>query len=73
MKNTIILSSVTYAMKAQRLLNSAGVNCNIVKSDGVRAVKGCGYGVQIYGDINGAADILRKNGIRILGFAAYGT
>lgn len=69
MKNVIIVSSVTYAVKGQKLLSEAGITSVLTRADEVRAVKGCGYGLRIRGNLRDAALVLKKNGIRILGYA----
>ncbi len=45
MKKTIVMSSITYALKAQELLKSNGIYANISRSKAVRSVRGCGYGL----------------------------
>ncbi len=45
MKKVIILSSITYALKAQELLKNNGIYANIVRSKSVKSVRGCGYGI----------------------------
>ncbi len=45
MKKVIVLSSITYALKAQDLLKNNGIYANIVRSKSVRNVRGCGYGI----------------------------
>lgn len=45
MKKTIVLTSVTYALKAQEILKSNGIYANISRSKAVKSVRGCGYGV----------------------------
>lgn len=47
MKKTIVLSSITYALKAQELLKSNGIYANISRSRTVRSVRGCGYGISL--------------------------
>lgn len=42
---TAALSSLTYAMKAQRALADAGLHSDIVKLDARRTKRGCAYGV----------------------------
>ena len=65
----LVLSSVTYAMKAERLLASAGIYSSPIKTGEVVKVRGCGYGLKISG--NGNCDrakmIIENNGIKILG------
>jgi hypothetical protein len=62
----IRLSSVTYAIRGQKLLEQRGIRCNMRKLSRGMNVKGCGYGLDIYGDVHAAVDILRMAGIRIL-------
>ncbi|MBR5286827.1 MAG: DUF3343 domain-containing protein [Clostridia bacterium] len=45
MKKTIVLSSVTYALKSQELLKANGIYTNITRSKAVKSVRGCGYGI----------------------------
>ena len=60
----ITLRSLTYAMKAQKLLKERGIDAASVKLDGEYSRKGCGYGVRF--DIRlrrQAEQIMRENGI----------
>ena len=43
---TASLISLTYAIKAQKELASAGIDAKIVKLDPSRSRKGCAYGVE---------------------------
>ena len=43
---TATLTSLTYAMKAQRALTAAGLYAEVVKLDSEQAKKGCSYGVR---------------------------
>jgi len=43
---TATLTSLTYAMKAQRALTSAGLYAEVVKLDSEQAKRGCSYGVR---------------------------
>ena len=45
MKKTIVLTSVTYALKAQEMLKTNGIYTNRSRSKAVKSVRGCGYGV----------------------------
>lgn len=47
MKRIIVLSSITYALKAQELLKTNGIYSKITRSKSVRNVRGCGYGIAI--------------------------
>ncbi|OGO87336.1 MAG: hypothetical protein A2Y15_06150 [Clostridiales bacterium GWF2_36_10] len=64
----LVLSSVTYALKAQDLLKNEGIYSTITRSPAVKAIKGCGYGIKIpYNQEIWAKQILLENGISILG------
>ncbi len=68
MKKVIVLSSITYALKAQELLKSNGIYANITRSKAVRSVRGCGYGLIFDSALTEKAqDILIKSGIPIIG------
>lgn len=66
---TIVLSSVTYALKAQKLLAYERIYSEITKSVEVRAVRGCGYGLKLRNreQLNTAVSVLERNGIKPLG------
>ena len=67
MENTLVLSSLTYAQRAKRLLGAEGINAAVVRSDAVRAVRGCGYGLKIRAEYaDKAVDILSRNSIRVI-------
>lgn len=60
---TIVMRSVTHAMKGKRLLSENGIRSSVVKPSNTE--EGCGYGLSvsaIYADA--AAEILRKNRLR---------
>jgi hypothetical protein len=63
----LVLSSVTYAMKAGRLLASEGISSSPVKTGEVKKVRGCGYGLAVYGDCARARTVIESSGIKILG------
>lgn len=68
MKKVIVLSSITYALKAQELLKSNGVYANITRSRAVRSVRGCGYGVSFDEALfEKSQELLIKSGIPIIG------
>lgn len=68
MKKVIVLSSVTYAMKAQELLKENGIYSSITRSRAVRSVRGCGYGISFDGSLfDNVSLLLAKNGIPIVG------
>jgi len=57
----ILLSSATWAIRAQRLLEQRGIRSYIIKSAGAG---GCGYGLKIRGDIGAAINYLKAADIR---------
>ena len=70
MKKVIVLSSITYALKAQELLKNNGIYAKITRSRAVKSVRGCGYGILFETELeNKALKILSENGIPIIGSA----
>jgi len=67
MKCTLVLTSVTYAYKAARILSAYGIRAYPVKSPEVAKVRGCGYGVEFEGDCERARDLLTENGVNVVG------
>lgn len=66
-KAIIRLSSVTYAIRAQKLLEQSGIRSVIKKLARSLQVTGCGYGLEINTlDVNAAVAVLNASGIRIL-------
>lgn len=66
-KAIIRLSSVTYAIRAQKLLEQNGIRSVIKKLARSLQVTGCGYGLEINAPDTGAATtILNTAGVRIL-------
>ncbi len=63
-KTFIALSSITYAIKAKNLLNSAGYYCEIERTPKSLS-KGCGYCIKIKNDVNLIISILTSEGIRV--------
>lgn len=67
-KLAIMVSSVTNALRGQKLLASHGIKAEIKRSIGKGDKKGCGYSLAVDGDMAGAAmELLAKNGIKVLG------
>lgn len=61
MYKTLVLSSVTYAHKAQSILSRAGIRSTIMRSAAVRAVKGCAYGLRLQAEqVDRAAELLGR-------------
>ena len=68
MRKTIVLSSVTYALKAKDLLAAHGIRAEIVRSRAVRNVRGCGYGISFDAALLASAQsILASEGVPTLG------
>ncbi len=68
MKKIIVLSSITYALKAQEILKNNGVFANITRSKAVRSVRGCGYGISFDPALTEKAQSLLINaGVPIVG------
>ncbi len=68
MKKVIVLSSVTYALKAQELLKNNGIFSKITRSKAVRSVRGCGYGVSVDSALSEKTEsLLISSGIPIIG------
>ena len=68
MKKIIVLSSITYALKAQEILKNNGIYANVTRSRSVRSVRGCGYGLSIDPTVaDKASELLINSGIPIVG------
>ena len=63
-KTTISLGSVTYAIKAQKVLSSMKIHSKLVKLDGGKSLDGCIYGLIIpTKDYPNAVMELKKEGL----------
>ena len=63
-KITISLGSVTYAIKAQKLLSGIKIHSKLIKLDAVKKADGCIYGLIVAPeDYPNAAMALKKEGI----------
>ncbi len=68
MKQVIVLSSITYALKAQELLKSNGIYSSITRSRAVKSIRGCGYGISIDPLVaEKAKNLIISSGIPIVG------
>lgn len=65
-KPLILVSSITYAMKARDILFHNGIKSYIERVRHRENV-GCGYGIYVPERTDEAEEILQKSGIRILG------
>lgn len=68
--NIIMFPSVTFAMKGRNILMKNKINSNIIRTPMHLRNKSCGYSLYVGRNINDALEILRSNGITILGTAA---
>lgn len=66
MKCILVLSSVTYAMKAVRILSQQGIYSSVVKTPEVIKVRGCGYGVLSNADCEKVKPLLTEAGISVI-------
>lgn len=63
----LIVSSITYALKAKSELESHGIVCKVEKIKNVAALGGCGYGIRVRtADSVLARRYLSLNGIRVV-------
>lgn len=62
----IRLSSVTYAIRAQRILEQHGIRSYVKRVTRSLQTTGCGYGLEINGDVGAAHTLLERSGIRVL-------
>jgi len=61
-EHTLSVRSITYAMKAQNLLNRYGIPCRIVRDRSIR--RGCGYHIIVRGDLQRILALLSQHGIK---------
>lgn len=62
----IRLTSVTYAIRAQKLLERQGIRSYIKRLTKSTQVQGCGYGLEIVGNLDMAVNTIRAADIRII-------
>lgn len=65
-KAVIRLSSVTYAIRAQRILEQNGIRSYVKRVTTSMQALGCGYGLEIFGDVNVATKLITDAGINIV-------
>lgn len=64
----IVLTSMTYAYKAQEILNRYGIKNFLTRNAQTSRIRGCGYGLIIDGNQSGYVQkLLLENGIKIAG------
>lgn len=68
MDQILVLSSVTYALQAQEILEKKQIRSTLTRSAAIRKVRGCGYGLRVSSaDRSRAEKLLQNAGIRVLG------
>lgn len=68
--NIIMFPSVTFAMKSRNILMKSNINSKIIRTPMHLRKRSCGYSLFVGRDFDDALEILRSNGITILGTAA---
>lgn len=63
MKYLIGMTSITYAVKAQKLLNSKGYRCDVISTPKTVG-SGCGYSLSVRDDPRMITALLRENNIK---------
>ena len=68
MKKTFILTgSITYAFRGRDLLQTKGYKATAKKIQNIVKGSGCGWGIVVEGDFDGATTLLKQNGVKIIG------
>jgi hypothetical protein len=68
----IIVSSITYAIKAKNEFAHEAIYCRVEKVKKISNQKGCGYGVVVRNnDLERGANIMRSIGIKIIDIVPY--
>jgi hypothetical protein len=63
----MVMSSVTYALKAQGILAREGIGTRLEKLNKSQTLKGCGYGLRVdKSKLPEAAAIMKREKIRII-------
>ncbi|MBQ8539685.1 MAG: DUF3343 domain-containing protein [Ruminococcus sp.] len=69
-KQLILVPSVTYAMKAKRILDRYKIRSYIERTPKTHQVYSCGYCVFVPENVETANDILLRHGVKIIGRVA---
>lgn len=68
----LVMSSVTYALKAQGILAHEGISTRLEKLSRDQSLRGCGYGLRIESSkISRAGDILAAQNIKVTEIIEY--
>ncbi len=65
----LVLSSITYAYKAKKILEQAWIHSSVIRTPEGLSEKGCSYSLAVRDDPDRAAALLREQGIRVLRIA----
>ena len=66
---TIFFSSISWAIQAQKLLEKHGMHSSMRKVSKIGPDGGCGYALDLSGDLNSALRLLESEGIKYIGVA----
>lgn len=66
-KPLIMVSSVTYAMRGRDILSKYGIKSRIERTPKNSFEKSCGYSLYVPKDTDRAEEILKTNGIKVIG------
>ena len=66
-KPLIMVSSITYALKGKEILSKRGFAADLVRTPKHKNVGGCGYSIYVPKDTDKAEEVLREQGIRVIG------
>ncbi len=61
-------SSVTHALNAKEIIEKNGGRVTIRKNVNPGKNEGCGYYIVIFGDVNKYLNIMKINGIKVVGY-----
>ncbi len=68
MDTVLVLTSMTYAYKAQELLNKHGIKNSLTRNAQTQRIRGCGYGIVIdTSQSQYVQNLLLNNGVKIAG------
>ena len=66
----IMMTSVTYAMRGRELLQRYGISAEVRRTPKNTRRQGCGYSLYVPSKTDEAEQLLKKNGIKIIGRTA---
>lgn len=66
-KNLIMLTSITYAMKAKEILIRQNIKSDIVRTPKHNSPTGCGYSLYVPNRFDDAVSIIKSAGIKVVG------